>query len=116
MKDAANSGRTAGPTDEASLSWGLQFGQADVQKWQAQDWLVGFDRALAFLAEAGEPSTYADLPLSGSGVLTKNKPSLEEARALLHPAHKALRRFIGDLKQSLQLPVMDALIPFQGHD
>ena len=114
MNEAVGSRKTIERSDEAWLSWGLQFGQADVQKWQPSDWLDCLDRALTFLAEAGEPSTYAVLPLSGSGVLAKNKPSLEEARVLLQSAHKALRRFIGDLKQSLRLPLMDALIPFKG--
>jgi hypothetical protein len=113
MDNGANAGRTTERTDREWLSWVLEFAQADLKSWQEQDWRNALAEAMAFGASHDE-SAHAQLPLTMLGPKKNLKPSLEQIETALRSAQKALRRFIGDLEQSIHVPLMNAEIPFKG--
>jgi hypothetical protein len=113
MDNGANAGRTTERTDREWLSWAFQFAQADLKGWQEADWRNALAEAMAFAASHDE-SAHAQLPLTMLGPKKNLKLSLEQIETALRSAQKALRRFIGDLEQSIRVPLMNAEIPFKG--
>ena len=109
----ANAGRTTERIDREWQSWALEFAQADLKSWQEQDWRNALAEAMAFGASHDE-SAHAQLPLTMLGPRNNLKLSLEQIETALRSAHKALRRFIRDLEQSIHVPLMNAEIPFKG--
>ncbi len=113
MDNGANAGRTTERTDREWLSWAFQFAQADLKSWQEADCRNALAEAMAFGASHDE-SAHAQLPLTMLGPKKNLKLSLEQIETSLRSAQKALRRFIGDLEQSIHVPLMNAEIPFKG--
>jgi hypothetical protein len=100
-------------TDREWLSWAFQFARADLKSWQERDWRNTLQEAFAFGASHDE-SAHAQLPLTMLGPRKNLKLSLAQIETALRSAQKALRRFIGDLEQSIHVPLMNAEIPFKG--
>jgi hypothetical protein len=48
MDNAAKAGRATERTDRELVSWALQFAQADLKRWQEQDWRNALAEAMAF--------------------------------------------------------------------
>ena len=113
MDNGVNAGGTTERTDREWLSWALQFAQADLKRWQERDWRNALAEAMAF-AVSHDESAHAQLPLTMLGPRKNLKLSLEQIETALRSAHEALRRFIGDLEQSIHVPLMNAEIPFKG--
>jgi len=113
MDNGANAGRTTERTNREWLSWALQFAQADLKSWQERDWRKALAEAMAFGASHDE-SAHAQLPLTMLGPKKNLKLSLEQIETALRSAQKALRLFIRDLEQGIQVPLMNAEILFKG--
>jgi len=113
MANDAKAGRTTERTDREWLAWAFQFAQADLKSWQERDWRNALAEAMAFGASHDE-SAHAQLPLTMLGPKKNLKLSLEQIEIALRSAQKVLRRFIGDLEQSIHVPLMNAEIPFKG--